>query len=220
MKAMASRILHPFFGNFKSLARASSEIIGRPEAIKNGKNDQHTPKAMAMYWDIWSITFFPEKTSSAIFCWSCMISVLKRRVTITMGAKYQLQCLKVFKEKNLYFISCLGLDNKDQTVYNSIVTYKLVEAGVRMTMILETQDIHVNPSFSGRRWGIGKTLLLRPTLMSHVPHIPLKCLSVGLKMLDILYIRLRLLSCLPCQYLPFSLIYSSIKPVFPQILSD
>ena len=80
-----------------------------------------------------------------------MISVVKRRVTITMGAKYQMQCLKVFKEKNLYFISCLGLDNKDQAVYNSIVTYKLEEAGVRVTMILETQDIHVNPSFSGRR---------------------------------------------------------------------
>ena len=39
MKAMESRMLPPFFGNFKSEAKASSEIIGRPEAIRNGKND-------------------------------------------------------------------------------------------------------------------------------------------------------------------------------------
>ena len=49
IKAIASRILHPFFGNFKSLARASSDIIGEPEAIRKGKNDQNTLKVMAMY---------------------------------------------------------------------------------------------------------------------------------------------------------------------------
>ena len=49
MKAMASRMLPPFFGNFKSEAKASSEIIGRPEAIRNGKNDQSALNIMTMY---------------------------------------------------------------------------------------------------------------------------------------------------------------------------
>ena len=49
MKAIASRMLPPFFGNFKSGAKASSEIIGRPEAIRNGKNDQSALNIMTMY---------------------------------------------------------------------------------------------------------------------------------------------------------------------------
>ena len=50
-------------------------------------------------------------------------------------------------------------------VHNSSITYRLIEAGVRIRMILETQDIQVSPSFSGSRCGIGTVLLLRPTLI-------------------------------------------------------
>ena len=100
-RTIATKMLHPFFGNFKSVASANSEIKGKPEAKRNGKRDHRTVKIITTYCEIRSITFFSAKTSSEIFWESCMISVLKRRPDITHGAKYQAQCFKVFKEKNL-----------------------------------------------------------------------------------------------------------------------
>ena len=48
-RASANKILPPFLGNFRSVARASSEISDKPDAIRNGKKDQRTLKIMMMY---------------------------------------------------------------------------------------------------------------------------------------------------------------------------